>query len=63
MSQEDVLDRLRSLDPNVGFHDDDEAYEAHTRTAHFRDSRPLVEPLIADQECFESNVIARNPVF
>jgi len=28
MSQEDVLDRLRSLDPNVGFHDDDEAYEA-----------------------------------
>ena len=28
MSQEDVLDRLRSLDPNVGFHDDDEPYEA-----------------------------------
>ena len=42
---------------------DDEAYEAHTRTAHFRDSRPLVEPLIAHQEYFESDVIARNPVF
>ena len=28
MSQEDVLDRLRSLDPNLSFHDDDEAYEA-----------------------------------
>ena len=28
MSQEDVLDRLRRLDPNVRFHDDDEPYEA-----------------------------------
>lgn len=28
MSQEDVLDRLRSLDPNLRFHDDDEPYEA-----------------------------------
>lgn len=28
MSQEDVLDRLRSLDPIVRFHDDDEPYEA-----------------------------------
>jgi TolB protein len=28
MSQEDVFDRLRSLDPNVRFHDDDEHYEA-----------------------------------
>ena len=28
MSQEDVLDRLRSLDPIVEFHDDDEAYES-----------------------------------
>jgi len=28
MSQEDVLDRLRSLDPNVRVHDDDELYEA-----------------------------------
>ncbi|MNF15967.1 hypothetical protein D3C80_2187910 [compost metagenome] len=42
---------------------DDAAYEAHTLTAHFRDSRPLVEPLIVEQACFESNVIARNPVF
>ena len=41
---------------------DDEAYQAHTRTAHFRDSRPLVEPLIEEQVCFESDVIARNPV-
>ncbi|MDH0732614.1 antibiotic biosynthesis monooxygenase [Pseudomonas sichuanensis] len=40
---------------------DDAAYEAHTQTAHFRDSRPLVEPLILEQECFESDVIARNP--
>lgn len=40
---------------------DDEAYEAHTRTAHFRDSRPLVEPLILEQECFESDVLALNP--
>lgn len=42
---------------------DDEAYEAHTQTAHFRDSRPLVEPLILEQECFESDVVARNPVY
>lgn len=42
---------------------DDAAYQAHTETAHFRDSRPLVEPLIVEQVCFESDVIARNPVF
>ncbi|EJT84797.1 antibiotic biosynthesis monooxygenase [Pseudomonas putida S11] len=42
---------------------DDAAYEAHSQTAHFRDSRPLVEPLIVEQECFESDVIARNPVY
>nr|WP_225779309.1 putative quinol monooxygenase [Pseudomonas sp. Marseille-Q3773] len=42
---------------------DDQAYEAHTQTAHFRDSRPLVEPLILEQECLESDVVARNPVF
>ncbi|WP_207885398.1 putative quinol monooxygenase [Pseudomonas sp. 30_B] len=40
---------------------DDAAYDAHTQTAHFRDSRPLVEPLILEQECFESEVIALNP--
>ncbi|WP_460418102.1 putative quinol monooxygenase [Pseudomonas sp. microsymbiont 2] len=40
---------------------DDAAYDAHTQTAHFRDSRPLVEPLIVEQVCFESDVIARNP--
>lgn len=40
---------------------DDAAYEAHTQTAHFRDSRPLVEPLVLEQVCFEGNVIARNP--
>lgn len=54
------------VDPEVIYlyeiYRDDEAYEAHTRTAHFRDSRTLVEPLIAEQEYFESNVIARNPV-
>ncbi|MGY4525608.1 putative quinol monooxygenase [Pseudomonas sp. TE21394] len=42
---------------------DDAAYEAHTQTAHYRDSRPLVEPLIVEQECFESDVVARNPVY
>lgn len=41
---------------------DDAAYEAHTQTAHFRDSRPLVEPLIVEQECFESDVVSRNPM-
>lgn len=41
---------------------DDAAYDAHTQTAHFRDSRPLVEPLILEQECFESEVVALNPV-
>lgn len=55
------------MDPDVIYlyeiYRDDDAYEAHTQTAHFRDSRPLVEPLIAEQECFESNVIARNPVY
>lgn len=42
---------------------DVDAYEAHIQTAHFRDSRPLVEPLILEQECFESDVVARNPGF
>ena len=28
MSREDVLERLRSLDPNLRFHDDDDSYEA-----------------------------------
>ncbi|WP_449431137.1 putative quinol monooxygenase [Pseudomonas putida] len=55
------------IDPDVIYlyeiYRDDEAYEAHTQTAHFRDSRPLVEPLIVDQEYYESDVIARNPGF
>jgi len=42
---------------------DDAAYDAHTQTTHFRDSRPLVEPLIAEQACFESEVITRNPMY
>lgn len=54
------------LDPDVIYlyeiYCDDAAYEAHTQTAHFRDSRPLVEPLIVDQTCLESDVVARNPV-
>lgn len=41
---------------------DDAAYEAHTRTAHFRDSRPLVELLILEQEVFESDALALNPL-
>ncbi|UVN45045.1 putative quinol monooxygenase [Pseudomonas mosselii] len=58
---------LDRVDPDVIYlyeiYRDDEAYEAHTQTAHFRDSRPLVEPLIVEQECFEGDVIARNPVY
>ncbi|QXI47213.1 MULTISPECIES: putative quinol monooxygenase [Pseudomonas] len=54
------------VDPEVIYlyeiYRDDAAYEAHTRTAHFRDSRPLVEPLIIEQECFESDVLSRNPM-
>ncbi|MCP8463580.1 antibiotic biosynthesis monooxygenase [Pseudomonas sp. ZM23] len=57
---------LDRVDPDVVYlyeiYRDDAAYEAHTKTAHFRDSRPLVEPLIVEQECFESDVIALNPV-
>nr|WP_290445165.1 MULTISPECIES: putative quinol monooxygenase [unclassified Pseudomonas] len=52
-------------DPDVIYlyeiYQDDAAYEAHTQTAHFRDSRPLVEPLIAEQVCFEGDVVACNP--
>ncbi|MGE8114687.1 putative quinol monooxygenase [Pseudomonas sp. NPDC086566] len=55
------------MDPDVIYlyeiYRDDDAYEAHTQTAHFRDSRPLVEPLIVEQECFESDVVARYPVY
>ncbi|AYG46739.1 antibiotic biosynthesis monooxygenase [Pseudomonas sp. Leaf58] len=55
------------VDPEVIYlyeiYRDDAAYEAHTQTAHFRASRPQVEPLIVEQDCFESNVIARNAVF
>ncbi|WP_060509339.1 putative quinol monooxygenase [Pseudomonas sp. NBRC 111124] len=55
------------IDPDVIYlyeiYRDDDAYEAHTQTAHFRDSRPLVEPLIIEQACFESDVVARNPVY
>ncbi|MDN6857226.1 putative quinol monooxygenase [Pseudomonas sp. CAN2814] len=54
------------LDPELIYlyeiYRDDAAYEAHTQTTHFRDSRPLVEPLIVEQECFESDVIALNPL-
>ena len=46
----------------IGENRDDAAYEAHTRTAHFRDSRPLVEPLILEQEVFESDALALNPL-
>lgn len=55
------------VDPQVIYlyeiYRDDAAYEAHTQTAHYRDSRPLVEPLIVSQECIESHVVARNPVY
>ncbi|QXH36486.1 putative quinol monooxygenase [Pseudomonas muyukensis] len=52
-------------DPDVIYlyeiYQDDAAYDAHTQTAHFRDSRPLVEPLIVEQVCFEGDVVACNP--
>ena len=40
---------------------DEAAFEAHTRTAHFLASRPLVEPLIERQEAIEADMLALNP--
>lgn len=40
---------------------DEAAFEAHTRTAHFLASRPLVEPLIERQETIEADMLALNP--
>lgn len=37
---------------------DEAAFEAHMRTPHYLASRPLVEPLIVDQECVEADVLA-----
>jgi dipeptidyl aminopeptidase/acylaminoacyl peptidase len=42
MSQEDVLDRLRTLDPDLRFHDVDESYEAQT-VMHQVLSRPQTQ--------------------
>lgn len=40
---------------------DEAAFEAHTQTAHFLASRPLVEPLIEAQEAIEADMLAFNP--
>ena len=40
---------------------DEAAFEAHTRTAPFLASRPLVEPLIERQEAIEADMLALNP--
>lgn len=39
---------------------DEAAFEDHMRTAHFLASRPLVEPLILEQECIEADALALN---
>ncbi|KFX70015.1 antibiotic biosynthesis monooxygenase [Pseudomonas taeanensis MS-3] len=40
---------------------DEAAFEAHTQTAHFLASRPLVNPLILSQQVIEADVLALNP--
>ncbi|MDU9398183.1 putative quinol monooxygenase [Pseudomonas sp. zfem003] len=40
---------------------DEAAFEAHMQTPHFLASRPLVEPLILRQDCFEADALALNP--
>ncbi|MGE8297553.1 MAG: putative quinol monooxygenase [Pseudomonas sp.] len=40
---------------------DEAAFEAHTQSAHFLASRPLVEPLIEHQEAIEADMLALNP--
>lgn len=40
---------------------DEAALDDHMRTAHFMASRPLVEPLILDQEVIEADVALLNP--
>jgi len=40
---------------------DEAAFEAHTQTAHFLASRPLVEPLIERQDAIEADMLALNP--
>ncbi|MCO7553727.1 putative quinol monooxygenase [Pseudomonas otitidis] len=40
---------------------DEAAFEAHMQTPHFLASRPLVEPLILQQDCIEADALALNP--
>ncbi|MHA6495424.1 putative quinol monooxygenase [Pseudomonas borbori] len=40
---------------------DEAALDDHMRTAHFMASRPLVEPLILNQEVIEADVALLNP--
>lgn len=41
-------------------YEDEAAFEAHMRTAHFLASRPLLEPLIVRQDVIEGEVLAFN---
>ncbi|MBD2838210.1 antibiotic biosynthesis monooxygenase [Pseudomonas sp. JM0905a] len=40
---------------------DEAAFEAHMRTPHFLASRPLVDPLILEQDCIEADSLVLNP--
>lgn len=40
---------------------DEAALDAHMQTEHFLASRPLVNPLIVEQEVIEADVLALNP--
>lgn len=41
---------------------DEAAFESHMRSAHFLASRPLLNPLILNQEVIEADVLALNPL-
>jgi len=41
---------------------DEAALDAHMQSAHFLASRPLVNPLIVEQEVIEADVLALNPM-
>jgi quinol monooxygenase YgiN len=60
-----VFDVLRDRsDPDLVWlyevYTDEAAFEAHMRTSHFLASRPLIEPLILQQDCIEADALALN---
>ena len=60
-----VFDVVRDgTDPDLVYlyevYTDEAAFEYHTTTQHFLDSRPLLKPLIVSQECIEGTVVAAN---